>query len=42
MWVFREGGLRLILRLQGEWRKLLIAEVGAGGGSLGRGDFLFL
>lgn len=30
-WVFREGGLRLILRLQGEWRKLPIAEEGVGG-----------
>lgn len=27
-WVFREEGLRPILRLRGDWRKLPIAEVG--------------
>jgi hypothetical protein len=37
VWVFREGGLRVILRLRGEWRKLLMA----GGWGLDR-DSLFL
>lgn len=37
VWVFREGGLRQIRRLQGEWRKLLMVKKGR---ALGR-SFLF-
>lgn len=37
VWVFREGGLRVIFRFRGEWRKLLMV----GGWGLDR-DFFFL